>query len=559
MASETHTSETVTPPSPGAGRSDLANGRSPAGWERPAVLAIALLYVALRALVWRGASLVEDHGSISQLFRAQAFLTLDVHRIGGLEPDTTPFYPAFLALFSLPGWSLETAARLCSLTFSLLLFYAVLQIGRRIAGREAALAGLILISLNPVLTRLGPAILTEPAYIATVYLGLWLFWRQYDRPALTDAIALGLVFGLAFLNRVEALLFLAAIPVFQLVHYVGTRPRRYDRPALAKWAVAFGVSFAAVAGPQVWWVSQQMGRLAINGRQVWSQVLVQEGKSYEEQVYGLDYSPGVINLTYLQSHPEAMPSGPASQPSLPARYFRLIVENSRELFAHKLGALLGAGACAFLLVGLASLFLRRQQADALIAIGFFAVTLTGPLLHNVVLRHIIVIAPLALLIGGLGITETAQWIARRTAVPRQAVMALALVLLGAGWAPALRQTFRGPVCNAEYCADSIHRAAQVVKTNAQGTPVVAARKQYLAYFAGGSPVPLPYTDYEGLVRYLGANGVDYLYLERWQIGSYPFMRTFEERASADFGLLDRQTDALGRTSELYRVSRKSGS
>ena len=539
-----------TPSAVSRGR-DRAFSRS---WQRPALAAIALVYLLLRLLVWRGAALVEDHGSISQLFRAQAFLSLDPWRIAALEPDTTPFYPVFVGLFSLPGWSLETAARLCSLGFSLFLFYAVLKIGLRIAGSEATLAGLLLLSLNPVLARLSPAILTEPSYIGTVYGGLWLFWRQYDRPSLGAAVGLGILFGLAFLNRVEAMLFLPAVPVFQLVHYLGARPARYGRATLVKWGLSYVVSFAALAAPQVWWVSDQMGRLAINGRQVWSQVLVREGKSYEEQVYGLDYSPAVINLTYLQAHPEAMPQEPSSQRSLPARYARLLVENGRDLVGDKLRSLLGLAPCLFFLIGLTALVFRGRRADALIAIGFFTVTLAGPLLHNVVLRHIIVIAPLALLIAGLGIAETAGWIERRTRLPRLAVGGLTLLLIAFGWLPALRRAVGGAACNSEYCADAVQRAGRIVREmEPRGTPKVAARKQYLAYFAGGSPVPLPYADYDGLIRYLAANEVNYLYLERWQIESYPFMRTFDRRASADITLLDRQADGQGRISELYRV------
>ncbi len=83
---------------------------------------------------------------------------------------------------------------------------------------------------------------------------------------------------------------------------------------------------------------------------------------------------------------------------------------------------------------------------------------------------------------------------------------------------------------------------------------MSARKQYLAYYSGGTIIALPYTDYDGLVPYLRANSVDYLFLEDWQIRSYPFLATFSERAPTDFTLLDRETDPKGRTSALYRVN-----
>ena len=534
-------------------------------WGRSAwvaVAVVALLYLLLRVLAWRAALLVEDHGSISQLFHAKVFLTFDLRQIVALEPDTTPFYPLSVAIFSLPGWSLETAARLCSLGFSVGLFFAVVKIGQRVAGPWATAAGLLLLSLNPILVRLSPAILTEPSYIATVYLGLWLFWSQYDRPTLGKAAALGLVFGLAFLNRVEGLLFLAAIPVFQAVHYFAGRPRAYGGRHLAGWVLAYVACFVLLAAPQVGWASWRMGRPAINGRQVWEEVEVKvhEDQPYQRLVYGLDYSPSVVNITYLQAHPEAMTTHRAApQAPLLLRYGRLVVANLRDLAKNKLQILLGFFACVLFVVGLVVLTVRGQRADALLVIGFLGVALAGPLLHNVVVRHIIVVAPLMLLVAGIGVVALAERLTSGLG-GRQAVVAfVALVLLlPAGlWAPALRRALRRDACNAEYCPATMDRVSRIVRASARGLgrpPRVSARKQYLAYYSGGTIIALPYTDYDGLVPYLRANSVDYLFLEDWQIRSYPFLATFSERAPTDFTLLDRETDPKGRTSALYRVN-----
>jgi 4-amino-4-deoxy-L-arabinose transferase-like glycosyltransferase len=530
--------------------------------EQLAIVMVLLLHIVIRLLAWHAAALVEDHGSISQLFHAKVFATFDPRQILQLEPDTTPFYPFLVALFGLPGWSLETAARVCSLAFSLLLFVAVLRIGLRIAGPWATVAGLVLLSLNPVLARLAPAILTEPSYVATVYLGLWLFWRQYERPRWRGAAVVGVVFGLAFLNRVEALLFLPAIPLFQAVHYWASRPRRYGGRQLAGWVAAFVAGFVLLAGPQVGWVSWRMDRPAFNGRQVWEEIEVKihEDESYERMVYGLDYHPSVVNITYLQAHPTVMTSDRATpkDPTL-VRYSRLVTANVKDLVFDKLDILIGFFGFLAFLVGMVVMIRRGQRADALLIVGFLAVALAGPLLHNVVVRHILVLAPLMLLVGGIGIAALAERLAARPSAP-QAVAglgALLLLLMAIAWAPELRRMLRRETCNREYCVSTMDRAGRIVRESARGLgrePRVAARKQYLPYYSGGVVVALPYTDYDGLVRYLRANSVDYLFLEDWQITSYPFVKTFAERASADFTFLDRQTDPTGRTTALYRVN-----
>ena len=545
-------------PAPSARSSAQADGlwRHGAG---SAIIAVFLLYLLLRVLAWRAAVLVEDHGSISQLVRAKVFLTFDLRQIAALEPDTTPFYPLSVAFFSLPGWSLETAARLCSLAFSAGLFFALMKLGQRIAPLWAVVAGLVLLSLNPVLVRLSPAILTEPSYIATVYVGLWLFWSQYDRPTLGKAAVLGLIFGLAFLNRVEALLFLAAVPVFQAMHYFGARERSYSARHLEAWVLAFVAGFVILAAPQVGWESQRMGRFAINGRQVWSEVLVQKDQQYERQIYGLDYSPFVVNLTYLQAHPVAVQQtdAPAGKP-IALRYLHLVLENLKDLGRHQLPLLIGVVGCTLFVLGLWALAARGQQADALLVIGFIAVTLAGPLVHDVEVRHILVMAPLMLLVAGIGAVSLAarlsSWAGRRQAA---LVAALLLLLVIGSWGPALGRAFRRQTCNYEYCVDTMARASQIARASGRELgrpPRVSARKQYLAYFSGGTAIALPYTDYDGLVRYLRANGADFVFLEKWMIGSYPFVADFGNRAPGDFTLLDREIDRQGRTSELYRLA-----
>jgi hypothetical protein len=316
--------------------------------------------------------------------------------------------------------------------------------------------------------------------------------------------------------------------------------------------------FVLLAGPQVGWASWRLGRLAFNGRQVWSTAMGNDTQPYEQQIYGLDYSPSIINLTYLQSHPEATVSaGPASTP-LPAHYGHLLVENTKELIGEQLGVLPGYFVCGLFLIGLLALIARGQRGDALLVIGFLGVTLAGPLLHNVVARHLLVIAPLMLLVAGIGVVALAERLREWARAPRSvAPWATGGLLFAAGlWIPDLREAFHRETCNGEYCVATMERVSSIVRAGeVKGGPAprISARKQYLAYFADGIAAPLPYTDYQGLVHYLRVNHVQYLFLESWQIEGYPFLASFSQRSPRDFVLLDRVTDTKGRETELYRL------
>lgn len=83
------------------------------------------IYLLIRVIAWTNSTVVEDHDSITYLNIAKAFLNIDINTISKLDPDKTYFYPFFISLFSMPGWSLETGARIASLVFSIGLFFCI--------------------------------------------------------------------------------------------------------------------------------------------------------------------------------------------------------------------------------------------------------------------------------------------------------------------------------------------------------------------------------------------------------------------------------------------------
>ena len=189
------------------------------------VLAVFALFITLRLVTWSNASIIEDHDSISLMREAKLFLSFDWQSIIALEPVSNLFYPFFVAIFSTITGSVEVGARLCSLFFSSLLFFSIYVIGRRFEEPYAVVIGLILLATNATLVRLSYSILTEPAYIALVYVGYWIFLTQYEKPRYNLAILLGLVYGMSLLDRFEGILYLAAIPA---LHYFSSKAIRLE-------------------------------------------------------------------------------------------------------------------------------------------------------------------------------------------------------------------------------------------------------------------------------------------------------------------------------------------
>ena len=524
-----------------------------------------VVYLVIRLIVWKNTTILEDHDSISYLETIKVFLTWEANRVWHLNPDATPLYPFFGALFSLPGWSVEVGARLCSLVFSVGLAVAIVGIGQRFASAAAIGLGLVIMAFNTSIIPLSISVLTEPIFIAMVYFGLWLFWRQYENPAKTQGLLLGALFGMSFLARTEGVIFLVAVPFLQLVHFGFFRRSNYTFKPLLVWALCFVAAFAAISLPQIWRVSDMMGRFAINGRQVWEVILNQpDGKSYEAKIYGLDYSPQQLNLEYIQSHLETLPRFESSISVL--QFAKTVVRNFNDLYQRQLGLLIGPLGLIFFAFGILGLFAQRRYYEIFLVLAFIGITLIAPLVHDVDLRHIAVIGPLMMLIEGVGILYVSSLIfsftrkdedRERVWLRKGLPPALAGLLLICSAHPLL-QTFRPPRANYEYSPDAFKEPLAMVKRefllDRERIPRIAVRKAFFTYMAGAQRFFIPFADYQGLIKYCRLNDIDYLLLEDNLVKNYPFFASFKGDLR-EFECLFRGVDDSGNSIRLYRFNK----
>lgn len=543
------------------------------GWERDrlnarqwvAICIIFLLYIGFRVLIWRNTVLLEDHDSTGLLRWAIPFLELDFKGVLRLDPDASLFYPFLIALFSWPGWSLEAGARLASLVSGVVLFGAMLGIGRQIAAPAAILVGLLFLAFNPEIAALYVAVLTEPSYVATVYLGLMLFWWQYRQPTLGGAALLGVIFGLAFLNRLEGILFAGFVPVMLCLYYLWYRPPSWGWQRLVGWCVVFLACFAVLAGLQILRVSHEMGALAVNGRQVWTLLMHSPtvGSGYLEQIYGLYFDPAQVNMKYLKQNFAAASSLATEQVGfgeLARSYARTLWFNLNDLYSVRLTILFGHLVVIFFAFGLMHLLRAGRFFEVVLILAFICLGLLAPLLHNVVIRHILVVAPIILLVAGIGMVSVAEMLASlrpgaASVVAPGMVAALALVVVGS-WGMPIRAALKPPDSNREYSWAELREPVRLVSGaglhDPRQKPRVMARRAYLAQYAGAVFVTMPYGSYDQLVEYSALNSVDLLYLNS-DNARFPFTGDFAtDRHREHFTLVYQGEDAQGAPVALYR-------
>ena len=529
---------------------------------------IFIVYVILRLIAWQQTVLVEDHDSLVYLDQIKIFRTFDLQKIMGMGGFTTQFYPFSAALLSWPGWSAETSARFCSMLFSSLLFLSVLGIGKRIAGAKGAAFGLIILTFSPILIPFSFSVLAEPFYVALIYTGFWVFWTQYDNPKFWKAGLLGFIFGFAFLTRLEALLNLLAIPLLQGVFTCLAHRKEDSLKRFVGWTTVFVLSFSLLVGVQIWRVSQKFGYFAIDERQVWTVARgVLDGKSYEEQINGLNFSPSQINVDYIRAHAEvqAQFASNASLKEVVITSAKTILLNFNDLSRSKLNILVGPLGLLFFCAGFFALYKSGRPRDGFLVLAFIALNLVAPLLYQVQIRYIAVIAPLMMLVEGIGIVHLAGSVAAlwRQKKAENILCFLFLFILLATWALPLYWVYTFPrTFNGEYSPDSLREPARIVKSVAQKEslrpPTLAARKGYLIYYSDAKPAALPYTDIRGLARFCELNAVDFVFLEYRLIQGYPFLEAFLVGSLPDeFVLLHQGTDAFGGKMELYRYQKNS--
>ena len=529
-------------------------------------ISVFIAYLLLRLLAWHQIILVEDHDSLVYLDQIKVFRTFDPPQILSMGGFTTVFYPFAASIVSWPRWSLEDSARFCSLLFSSLLFLSLWRIGRYIAGTKEVALGLAILAFSPVLIAFSVSILAEPVYVAIIYSGLWLFWTQYDDPKSWKAALLGVILGLAFLTRIEALLMLLVIPSVQGIRLWFGHGREVSLTRFAKWTLLFASTFLLLVSVQVLRVSHKFGYFAVDERQVWTvarQIL--DGKSYEEQMNGLNFSPSQINLDYIRSHPEVQARAATNTDVIDVvlKSTKTVIFNLDDFYRNKLNILFGPLGLLFFGAGLFAIWRAGRPWDGILILAFVASSLVGPLLYQIQIRYIAVIAPIMMLIEGIGIAYVARAVSTLWSQIKVRKNILSLVFLGLLVVPSVLPLYwlftAPPTFNGEYSPGALREPIRIVKniadTELRRPATLSARKGYVIHYADAKPAALPYTSIDGLVKFCELNGVDFVFLEHRLIQGYPFLDAFTGgKTPPGFVLLHEGIDPFGGKLQLFRFS-----
>lgn len=524
------------------------------------LMAAFMIFLILRLISFSNADVVDEHDSVSILKTIEVLRTGNLQEIIHMDPDRSLMFGFTGAIISMAGWSLENSARLVSLFSSIGVFFICYQIGRRFYSPNASLTGLFLISLSPVLIALSISVLTEPLYVFWVYGGLLLFIIHHRDFKLLPSFFIGIVFGLSFLTRLEGILFLVFIPLMQAVYLlVENKFKRYARKYIG-WTSLFLSGFLLIAVIQISWASYNMNTFALDGRQVWTYLLNKPGDATPaERIYGLDYSDRITNEVYLKKNPGELYTGTRTDlRHLLIEYSQRIRININDLYSNRLPEMVGLVILIFFALGIVYLY-KSGRIFEVILISLFIVTgLLAPILHNVVVRHILVIAPIIVVVAGIGLYSSISYILFEMNIDklyRYLLTAFIFTLILSVWVTSLPSALKRPAVNTEYDPQAIQKIAAVLKKESESERdiIFSAQKRYLQLYSDAGIIFAPFTDYNGLINFLKLNNINYLFLNHYHVRNYPFLEQFLlEEYDSHFILIKEMTDGNGNVLSLYK-------
>jgi len=455
---------------------------------------------------------------------------------GGPQLVHAPLYP--LAVASILGFYANTlgAARALSTMAAALLVPAMMVLACQLAGRRAAIiAGLATIAL-PALAALAGLAIPESLFLLLLAGGLNLTVFAMRNPNPLVGLAMGCVWGLAYLARPTAAIYFAlSLPALAFVaHHLGHRARSIGREILLA-CLGFGL-FAA---PYVLYSSQISGRFSIENKSIVSGEVaanVYHGLPYLEAAYGIDeqlqlVGPEMDHTAFIKTHssPSAYEYATyivAFGPNGLRWYWRMLTQAIPLPFL----VLAAAG----LVIGLLD---HRQRPFTLYLLALILLALILQLgLPVYISRYLTPLYPFILLWGAVGAGQLAKnlhelW-QRVPGKTSRASLPIAVVTLAAVLLVLFLGSDLGPNEQFEDGLLARQQAGQWLLAHGGKGARIMDVCTVLPYYAGGELSPLPFAPAELAQRFITQQAPDYVvlpdvggqsrpYLAAWLSGGIP--------------------------------------
>lgn len=446
---------------------------------------------------------------------------------GEYQGRLEPLYPILTGLTYLAVGDARVSGALVSAVFGALLVWPLFLFSRAVYHTRVAFVGALLLVFYPFLSNYASTALTEATYTFFLFAAAYAGWIAYRRRSLASYLGCGVLAGLAYLTRFEAVGFLLVFVVWRLL---ASRGRE------AKLVAAMVAVFCAVIAPfHVYnWVHAGsplfLGRLH---RAIGFQIYVQSLEGLESTHDYFFKDVGGFVQRYIKN------LGDAYTNELPTLFPPLLI------MLATVGVFEGIRDRTF---GAREIYLGAMVLINLL--GYPVAFASGRNLTYGLPYLLMLLAKGMWDVARLGATRAAEFTRKR--VTEGAVLAVVIAVVSMF---ALPQTFRPLLLGRDPLSPwELMELGNWMREALPPQERIMASGRQVAFYAGASFVPYPLR-YEDLIAEAQAKGIEYVVIGSYRAPDAVALDALLKKADRDSGMeLLREVRKRSGWARLYRVA-----
>jgi 4-amino-4-deoxy-L-arabinose transferase-like glycosyltransferase len=514
---------------------------------------IVLLGFGLRLyfMVTHGAVIENEGAGYAQ----QAEELLSGRKFGSAEggPDLveTWFFPVLIAATTLLVKNSEIATRLVALVAGTCLIFPMYFLALRMYGRCTANIVAALVALHPLLVALSVAGYTEGLHLTLMMSGICCAMRMLEPDFGRSWLLAGFLFGCAYLNRPEALVF-PFLTVLAVV--IVTFLNKYNWRSVTTSVAGFLLVFFLVASPYVIFFWKQTGTIRFEGKNLVNYTIgerILSGMSYAQASRGIDVNLNAVGPLLDQNRFATHSPYPTDVRSVARYFFRMAGIRKFWLYFDVLTAFALGSLVLWFLAGLGVFGMvwdRQRFFQELLLFGIFGyLSIVVLAAHTNFLRYSFPLLPFVLVWASKGITNLYSWAKNSAATILQDSGVNAIII---GCVVAVIPVVLVIGCSAV----GIREVGELETGWSRHLPVKEAglwlrafrpgpknifSSTVMAYYADANQLIFPYADSEVAIRYVHKLNPDFIVIEPYAEVTAPYLAQW-----AKLGIPDSQAKLI---------------
>jgi 4-amino-4-deoxy-L-arabinose transferase-like glycosyltransferase len=482
-----------------------------------------------------------------------------------------PLYPVLIACIAEFVRNSELAGRIVSVVCGSLWVIPLMFITRSVFDETAAVIAGMIAAFGPPMIAISGTVQSEPAYLVFQATGIFFALQMWPNLSRWNSYLAGISFGVAYLARPEAAIYVALTALFILLS--GRKGLRFR--AVARLAFAFGITIL----PYVTWLSIQTGSPRLEAKSVSNYVEATGWAAHlppGEIFFAVDNQLNEVGLSN-QSDLATIQKTKLSSRKVAWLAVHGASVNVKRLLSTILESRLFGGSMFVLLIGL-GLISPVEDRNDLVRRGFLCAAFVASIvplfsLHDFhdrfVFPFLTILMPFAA--GGvvylyqslIGIFSTWPQDKHRYAFACRAlgmgftgVVLLSYLATEAFTMTRLDTDVRLPEQDITVRRGDpfIKNIGQKIRSFGVNDALVMDGTSAIGYYAGASDWPLPYCDSETAVRYIAKKKPDFIVLESTQIEVFPYLSDWLQNGVPDphTQLVAKSIAPDGRVVQIYR-------